>query len=92
MTLTNGFDRGVARVVLKRGASRSRLVEHRPVKNTLHDEPVDISWHENAGMFVLAVFAIILGVLPFLFFDMMSAYSTDFVSEVLLDVLNEVKP
>jgi len=60
--------------------------------DTLHDEPVDISWHENAGMFVLAVFAIILGVLPFLFFDMMSAYSTDFVSEVLLDVLNEVKP
>ena len=60
---------------------------------SLHgDEPVDVSWHENSGMFILAFFAILLGILPFIFFDMMSAYSNEFVSEVLLDVLNEVIP
>jgi NADH-quinone oxidoreductase subunit M len=60
--------------------------------DSLHDEPVDISWHENAGMFAMAVCAVILGVLPFIFFDMMSSYSNYFVTEVLLDVLNEVIP
>ncbi|MBS71560.1 MAG: dehydrogenase [Thermoplasmata archaeon] len=56
------------------------------------EDPVDISWHENTGMFVLAVFAVLLGILPFIFFDMISAYSNEFVSGILLDVLNEVKP
>jgi len=43
-------------------------------------------------MIVLAGFAVLLGILPFIFFDMMSAYSGEFVSEILLDVLNEVRP
>jgi hypothetical protein len=43
-------------------------------------------------MIVLAGIAVLLGILPFIFFDMMSAYSGAFVSEILLDVLNEVRP
>ncbi len=67
--------------------------EEGELPESLHGEdPVDITWHENAGMLVLAGFAVLLGVLPFIFFDMMSAYSGEFVSQVLLDVLNEVRP
>lgn len=67
--------------------------EEGELPDSLHgDEPVDVSWHENSGMFILAVFAILLGVLPFIFFDMMSSYSYEFVNEILLDVLNEVIP
>lgn len=61
--------------------------------DTMHgEEPVDLTWHENMGMFVLAAFAVLLGVMPFIFFDMMSGYSGEYVSEVLLDALNEVIP
>jgi NADH-quinone oxidoreductase subunit M len=67
--------------------------EEGELPESLHGEdPVDITWHENAGMIVLAGFAVLLGILPFIFFDMMSAYSGEFVSQVLLDVLNEVRP
>ena len=67
--------------------------EEGELPKSLHGEdPVDITWHENAGMIVLAVFTVLLGILPFIFFDMMSAYSSEFVSQVLLDVLNEVRP
>jgi NADH:ubiquinone oxidoreductase subunit 4 (subunit M) len=67
--------------------------EEGELPESLHGEdPVDITWHENAGMIILAGFAVLLGILPFIFFDMMSAYSGEFVSQVLLDVLNEVRP
>jgi NADH-quinone oxidoreductase subunit M len=67
--------------------------EEGELPESLHGEdPVDITWHENAGMIILAGFAVLLGILPFIFFDMMSAYSSAFVSEILLDVLNEVRP
>jgi NADH-quinone oxidoreductase subunit M len=67
--------------------------EEGELPESLHGEdPVDITWHENAGMIILAGFAVLLGILPFIFFDMMSAYSSEFVSQVLLDVLNEVRP
>jgi len=67
--------------------------EEGELPESLHgEEPVDITWHENAGMIVLAGFAVLLGILPFIFFDMMSAYSGEFVSQVLLDILNEVRP
>ena len=56
---------------------------------SLHgEEPVDITWHENVGMFVLAALITLLGVLPFIFFDMMSGWSSTLVENVLLAALN----
>lgn len=67
--------------------------EEGQLPDTMHgEEPVDISWHENTGMMVLAALAVLLGVLPFIFFDMMSAYSGEYVAEILLEALNEVRP
>ena len=61
------------------------------------DEPSDITWHENAGMFVLAGLSAVLGIMPFLFFDMMSGFADGFFSgatHTLLDIINslEVRP
>ena len=63
--------------------------------DSLHGEEArDITWHENAGMFVLVSQAVLLGVLPFIFVNMMSDWSTEGVSETLIDALNSqgVKP
>jgi len=60
--------------------------------DTLHDDPVDITWHENLGMFILAGLSVLLGVLPFLFFDMMSSYASTFVDGFVLELLGEVLP
>jgi NADH:ubiquinone oxidoreductase subunit 4 (subunit M) len=55
---------------------------------TLHDEsPRDITWHENAGMFVLAAFTVLFGILPFIFWDMMSDWSSEMVLGVLKDAM-----
>ena len=51
--------------------------------DTLHHEPRDITWHENAGMVILGALTVLFGVLPFFFWDMMSYWSTE-VMEVLL--------
>lgn len=51
------------------------------------EEPRDITWHENAGMFILGGLAILFGILPAIFFDMMSNWSTGLVSEILIDAL-----
>ena len=62
---------------------------------SLHgEEPRDITWHENAGMFILAAFTVLFGILPFIFWDMMSDWSTEFMLETLVDAMNSqgVKP
>ena len=61
--------------------------------DSLHGEdPVDITWHENAGMLLLGVLTVLFGILPWFFgmFDMMSAYSTNLVTDVLAPMLNEL--
>jgi len=57
-------------------------------------EPRDVSWHENIGMFVLGISAIIFGILPGIFLGMMSAWSGGLVSEAIVDALTMmgVKP
>ena len=55
---------------------------------TMHgDNPRDVTWHENAGMFILGCLAILFGILPALFFEMMSNWSTGLVSEIMIDAL-----
>ena len=49
---------------------------------TLHHDPRDISWHENAGMAILGALTILFGILPFFFWDMMSYWSSE-VMEIL---------
>ena len=63
--------------------------------DSLHGEEArDITWHENAGMFVLVALTVLFGILPFIFWDMMSDWSTEFMLETLIDALNSqgVKP
>ena len=45
-------------------------------------------------MFILGILTILFGIFPFLFFDMMSDWSTGFIQEVLLEaIINQgVKP
>ena len=50
---------------------------------TLDHEPRDITWNENAGMAILGALAILFGVLPFFFWDMMSYWSTELMQELL---------
>ena len=61
------------------------------------EKPVDITWHENCGMFILAAMSALIGIMPFLFFDMMSGYADGFFGEAahsILEILNslEVRP
>ena len=57
--------------------------------DTMHDEePRDVTWHENAGMFVLGALTILFGILPFIFWDMMSAWSTEFIQTYLVHAMN----
>ena len=62
---------------------------------SLHgEEPRDITWHENIGMLILGAMTIIFGIMPFIFWDMMSEWSTDFMVETLISAMNSqgVKP
>ncbi|MCP2506731.1 MAG: NADH-quinone oxidoreductase subunit M [Candidatus Thalassarchaeaceae archaeon] len=52
------------------------------------EKPRDITWHENTGMFILGVLTILFGIFPFIFWDMMSSWSTGFVSDVLIDAMH----
>ena len=68
---------------------------HGILPESLHgEEPRDITWHENTSMFILGILTVLFGILPFIFFDMMSDWSTGFIQEVLLEsIINEgVKP
>ncbi|MAP65579.1 MAG: dehydrogenase [Euryarchaeota archaeon] len=68
---------------------------HGILPESLHGEdPRDITWNENTSMFILGILTIAFGIFPFIFFDMMSDWSTEFVREVLLNHLIEqgVKP
>jgi NADH-quinone oxidoreductase subunit M len=68
---------------------------HGILPDSLHgEEPRDVTWHENTSMFILGILTILFGIFPFLFFDMMSDWSTGFIQEVLLEaIINQgVKP
>jgi|TARA_B110000438_G_scaffold267296_1_gene282021 NADH-quinone oxidoreductase subunit M len=68
---------------------------HGILPESLHgEEPRDITWHENTSMFILGILTVLFGILPFIFFDMMSDWSTGFIQEVLLEsIIDEgVKP
>ena len=63
--------------------------------DTMHgEEPRDITWHENAGKFVLGALTVLFGIMPFIFWDMMSERSTEFMLETLVQAMNSqgVKP
>ena len=55
--------------------------------DTLHHEPRDITWHENAGMTILGVLTVLFGILPFFFWDMMSYWSTEFMVQLLSEAM-----
>lgn len=59
--------------------------------DTLHGEnPRDVTWHENTGMFILGIFTIIFGIFPFIFWDMMSVWSTQFMTDIMIDAMENV--
>lgn len=60
--------------------------------DTMHGEaPRDISWHENAGMLILGFLAVVFGILPFIFFDMMSDWSSDLVTNAIIPALDALE-
>ncbi|MFQ3344003.1 MAG: complex I subunit 4 family protein [Candidatus Poseidoniales archaeon] len=61
---------------------------HGILPDTLNGEqPRDITWHENTGMFILGLLTILFGIFPFIFWDMMSSWSTGFVTETLVEAM-----
>ena len=56
---------------------------------TMHgDKPSDITWHENTGMIILGVLAVVFGIYPDFFgmFEMMSNWASLLVENVLMEV------
>ena len=59
---------------------------------TLHGEdPRDVTWHENIGMFILGALTILFGIMPFIFWDMMSVWSTEFIEMYLIHAMNALE-
>jgi len=57
--------------------------------DSLHgEEPSDITWHENIGMFVLAGMTVLFGIMPFIFWDMMSDWSSSFVLDTMVEAMH----
>ncbi|PDH28197.1 MAG: dehydrogenase [Marine Group II euryarchaeote MED-G34] len=55
---------------------------------TLHGEdPSDLTWHENAGMMTLAAMTALFGIMPFIFWDMMSNWSSGFVIDTMIEAM-----
>ena len=68
---------------------------HGILPDSLHGEdPRDISWHENSGMIILGALTILFGILPFIFWDMMSEWSSGFLIDTLVEAMQSegVKP
>ena len=51
------------------------------------DKPVDIDATENVGMLIMAILIVVFGILPFMMFDIMSAYSSHVFDTILKIVL-----
>ena len=51
------------------------------------DKPVDIDKTENVGMIIMAILTVLFGILPFIMFDMMSAYSSQVFDTILKIVM-----
>ena len=57
--------------------------------DSLHgEEPSDITWHENIGMFVLAGMTVLFGIMPFIFWDMMSDWSSGSVLDTMVEAMH----
>ena len=57
--------------------------------DTLHGEdPSDLTWHENAGMLTLAAMTALFGIMPFIFWDMMSDWSSSFVLDTMVEAMH----
>ena len=57
--------------------------------DSLHgEEPSDRPWHENIGMFVLAGMTVLFGIMPFIFWDMMSDWSSGFVVDTMVEAMH----
>ncbi len=57
--------------------------------DSLHgEEPRDSTWHENIGMFVLAGMTVLFGIMPFIFWDMMSDWSSGFVLDTMVEAMH----
>jgi len=56
--------------------------------DTLHGEnPSDLTWHENAGMLTLTAMTALFGIMPFIFWDMMSDWSSGFVIDTMIEAM-----
>lgn len=49
------------------------------------EEPKDIDISERIGLMALAILTVIFGIFPFIFFEMMSGYSSELINEILFD-------
>ena len=73
---------------MQRTIFESNDPHHGILPDTLHgEEPRDITWHENAGMIILGALTILFGILPFIFWDMMSEWSSGFLLETLVQAM-----
>jgi len=74
---------------MQRTIFESNDPENGILPDTMHgEEPRDITWHENAGMLVLGAMTVLFGIMPFIFWDMMSDWSSDFTVETLIDAMH----
>ena len=56
--------------------------------DTLHGEnPSDLTWHENAGMLTLAAMTALFGIMPFIFWDMMSDWSSGIIINTMIEAM-----
>ena len=60
--------------------------ENTELPKSLGDEkPRDIALSENIGLISLAILIVIFGIFPFIFFEMMSGYSSELIKQMLMD-------
>jgi len=73
---------------MQRTIFESNDPEHGILPDTLHGEdPSDLTWHENAGMLALVAMTALFGIMPFIFWDMMSDWSSGFVIDTMIEAM-----
>jgi len=73
---------------MQRTIFESNDPEHGILPDTLHGEdPSDLTWHENAGMLTLAAMTALFGIMPFIFWDMMSDWSSGFIIDTMIEAM-----
>ena len=56
-----------------------------PPKSLGDEKPRDIDLSENIGLISLAILIVVFGIFPFIFFEMMSGYSSELIKQMLMD-------